>query len=247
MTAEICQFLDWDTEFFGRRIARASLHRLDRESTLAIDAWCQANAIDCLYFLAEADDPQTIHLAEESGYRLMEVRLNYDRSLKDWDPLTRPQPPQGITTRRAQPEDVPILLPIARTSYVDSRYFFDKKFPEDKWQAYYATWVKKSCDGGAPVALVAEKDGEIVGYITGQVDQNDPTIGIYELTGVADAARKAGVGHELFRAGLDEFVRLGVTYVWLATQGRNIPTQRMIQRNGFATRSCQLYFHKWFS
>lgn len=246
MNEELCQFLEWDTEFFGRRIARVNGHRLDPSRAAAIQVWCEANAIDCLYFLAEGDDPQTIHLAEAEGFRLMEVRLIYDRSLKDWDPLTRPKAPAGISTRPARPEDVPALLPIARTSYVDSRFYFDSNFPEEQWQNYYATWVTKSCSGGAPVALVAEKDGEIVGYITGQIDKENPQTGIYELTGVAHEARQAGVGHELFRAGLDEFVRLGVTYVWLATQGRNIPTQRMVQRNGFATRACQLYFHKWF-
>ena len=70
--------------------------------------------------------------------------------------------------------------------------------------------------------------------------------GIYELTGVKESARKSGVGQELFRSGLDWYVRSGIESIWVATQGRNIPTQRMIQRNGFITRSCQFYYHRWF-
>jgi GNAT superfamily N-acetyltransferase len=84
-----------------------------------------------------------------------------------------------------------------------------------------------------------------VGYITGQVDQARDE-GMYELTGVKESARRLGVGQELFRAGLDWYVQAGIRSVWLATQGRNVPTQRMIQRNGFITRACQLYYHKWF-
>ena len=105
--------------------------------------------------------------------------------------------------------------------------------------------MKKSCSGGAELALVAEKDGKVVGYITGQVNREKGE-GIYELTGVKESARRLGVGQELFRSGLDWYVQAGIQSMWVATQGRNVPTQRMIQRNGFITRSCQLYYHKWF-
>jgi GNAT superfamily N-acetyltransferase len=128
---------------------------------------------------------------------------------------------------------------------VDSRYYFDQNFSEEKWQSFYATWVKKSCEGGADLALVAEKDGDVVGYITGLVDQ-EKNQAIYELTGVRESARRFGVGQELFRSGLDWFVNHSLDYIWVATQGRNVTTQRMILRHGFLTKSCQIYYHKWF-
>lgn len=238
-------FLEWDTQFFGHRIGRLQTHRLDWGLWEAIDEWRRKNVIECLYFLADSDDPQTIALAQALGFQLVEVRLTFERSLADWDPLTRPRASENLLIRPAQPEDIPILQEIAKNSYVDSRYYFDKRFAEQKWQDYYRTWVKKSCSGGAELALVAEKDGEALGYITGQVD-HERGEGIYELTGVKESARRLGVGQELFRSGLDWYVRVGIQSMWVATQGRNVPTQRMIQRNGFITRSCQLYYHKWF-
>jgi ribosomal protein S18 acetylase RimI-like enzyme len=245
--AEPCLFLQWDTDFFGRRIGRVNSSQLDEKLVEAIYAWSEQNHIDCLYFLADADDIDTIRLAEELDFRLVEIRLNMERGLTDWDPATRPHTAPEIHIRRGKLEDIPRLQEIARYSYYDSRFYFDRCFPEASWQAYYATWVKKSFEGGAQIALVAEHKGEIVGYITGLIDQQDSTRGQYELTGVDPQARNMGVGSELFRSGIDRFVQAGVQYVWLATQGRNIPTQRMVQRNGFITRSCQLYFHKWFS
>jgi GNAT superfamily N-acetyltransferase len=175
----------------------------------------------------------------------VEVRLTFERWLKNWDPQTRPREAEGVLIRQAQPRDIPALQEIASNSYVDSRYYFDKRFSERQWQEYYRTWVEKSCSGGAELALTAEKGGEVLGYITGQVD-HEKGEGIYELTGVKESARRLGVGQELFRSGLDWYVGAGVGYIWVATQGRNVPTQRMIQRNGFITRSCQLYYHKWF-
>jgi dTDP-4-amino-4,6-dideoxy-D-galactose acyltransferase len=243
--SEPCQYLEWDTQFFGPRIGRLLAHRLDAGVLDAIDTWRRQHAIDCLYFLADADDPKTVALAQAHGFQLVEVRLIFERGLKDWNPRTRPREAGDVQVRPVQPQDIPELQEIAKNSYIDSRFYFDQRFPQEKWQAYYATWVSKSCSGGAELRLAAEKDGEVVGYITGQMDRVKGE-GMYELTGVKESARRLGVGQELFRAGLDWYVQAGVQSVWLATQGRNVPTQRMIQRNGFITRLCQLYYHKWF-
>lgn len=240
-----CVFLQWDTDFFGHRIARAHGHTLDKEGVRSILAWCRQHNIECLYFLANSDQPETIRLAEDNRFRLVEVRMNMGRSIKAWDPESR-QKNQDVSIRHARPEDLPVLEKIGALSYVNSRFFFDDRFSEEKWQAYYATWVRNSCSGSADLAYVAELDGNVVGYITGNIDQQDPTVGIYELTGVAPEARRAGVGQELFRSGIDWYVEAGVERIWFATQGRNIPTQRMVQRDGFYTLSCQLYYHKWF-
>lgn len=244
---EPCQFLPWDTDFFRRRIGRINSTQLDDKLVESIYAWSENNHIECLYFMAEAEDIDTIRLAEDLGFRLVEIRLSMERSLKDWNPAARLRNSPGVIIRQGTATDIPRLQEIARHSYYDSRFYFDRCFSEENWSSYYATWVKKSFEGGAQIALVAEHQGQIIGYITGLIDKHDPTKGQYELTGVDPATRNLGAGNELFRSGLDEYVRSGVQYVWLATQGRNIATQRMVQRNGFVTRSCQLYFHKWFS
>lgn len=245
--AECCQFLDWDTEFFGFRIARVISHHLTEQLLEEILAWCASHTIECLYFLANADDPTTIRIAEDCGFRLVEIRLIMERWLTDWNPETRPKASKEITIRHARAEDIPTLQEIAKTSYPDSRFYFDPCFTETQWREYYATWIRKSCEGGAELALVAELNGKVVGYITGKLEAQNRKHAQYELTGVKPEVRGSGIGQELFRSGLDWFARAGVEYVWLATQGRNIATQRMVQRNGFITRSCQLYYHKWFS
>lgn len=241
----ICQFLDWDTTFFGSRIARLNAARLTSDSLNEALEWCKSEQIDCLYFLADSDDPPTIWLAEQNQFHLVEIRYTLERSLKDWNPETRPRAAEQVVIRDALTQDIPMLQEIARLSYVDSRYYFDRHFGEEQWAGYYATWVKNSVEGGADLRLVAEQDGEILGYITGLVDW-EKNQGIYELTGVKSESRRSGVGQELFRSGLDWYVHHGVADLWVATQGRNLTTQRMIQRHGFLSRSCQLYYHKWF-
>jgi len=241
-----CKFLDWDSEFFGYRIARFTGARLTPDLMDAVTDWCRSESIDCLYFLADSDDPPTIWLAEEHRFRLVEVRYTLERKLSDWDPDTRPRDVKDVLIREARNEDIPIIQEIASTSYVDSRFYFDPHFSKESWGRYYATWVKRSCEGGAELRLVAEKQSQVVGYITGLIDK-DNNEAIYELTGVLASERRSGVGQELFRSGLDWFLQNKIPRIWVATQGRNITTQRMIQKNGFISKSCQLYYHKWFS
>ncbi len=246
ITPSPCQLLEWDTGFFGYRIARVQGSRLTPGLLEQIVGWSEQNAVQCLYFQADSDDPQTVFLAETHGFNLVEVRLTFERNLKDWQPETRPKATEEVIIRSGRPEDIPAVQEIAQNSYVDSRFYFDRHFLEQDWQRYYQTWTKKSFSGGAEMVLVAEKDGEVLGYITG-VLVNQGKECQYELTGVRESARRFGVGQELFRSGMDWCVERGIPYIWVMTQGRNVTTQRMIQRHGFLTRACHLYYHKWFA
>ncbi len=242
----LCQFLEWDSNFFGLRIGRINRHNLDQLALDSVLTWSVENQIDCLYFQAAADDAQTIRLAEDNHFRLVEIRLIMERNLQDWRPDTRVHAAPDVLIRPPKAQDLATLQEIAAYSYRDSRYYFDQSFSKEKWQEFYSTWVKQSCTGSADFALVAEMNGQPVGYITGNIDKASPSQGIYELTGVKPDMRRSGVGQELFRSGLDWYVQHGVENVRFATQGRNIPMQRIAQRNGFITHSCFLYYHKWF-
>ncbi len=88
-----------------------------------------SRSIECLYFLAESNDPQTVWLAQEHGFNLVEIRITLERSLKDWNPDTRPRAAEeGVLIRFAEPADIPVLQDIARTSYVDFALLFRPAF-----------------------------------------------------------------------------------------------------------------------
>jgi RimJ/RimL family protein N-acetyltransferase len=245
VTSEPCQFLEWDSEFFEHRIARVSGSRLDAKTLEAIYAWCKARHIECLYFLADINDPGTARLAQEHDFRLVEVRLNLEGRLDKWNLDTRPRVNEDIHVRPAQSSDLTRLKEIARNSYERSRYYHDPCFSREKCQAFYEVWVQNSLEGYVDMVLVAEAKGRILGFITGRL-LDEPGEGEYVLTAVDQRQREHGIGQELFASGLDWFVRSGVRHVIVATQARNIPSQRLIQRYGFLSRSAQLYYHKWF-
>jgi len=55
--------------------------RLNRATLAAIERWAARERIECLYFLADSGDPETAPLAEESGFRLVDLRVTLERRL----------------------------------------------------------------------------------------------------------------------------------------------------------------------
>jgi dTDP-4-amino-4,6-dideoxy-D-galactose acyltransferase len=238
----LCQFLNWDSDFFGYRIARVGPNRLNSGTIEEILKWCKANHIDCLYFLAEADDPDTVNLAEDNSFRFVDIRLTLDKTLEQ-NPAAGENDAQSII-RPFTPEDVPTLRAIAKASHQDSRFYFDSNFPASRCDALYEMWIEKSCYGYADAVLVADIKGQAVGYISCHLtSQNQGEIG---LMGVAANRQGMGLGQKLVNGSLNWFVSQGVTHISVVTQGRNSQAQRLYQRCGFLTRRIQLWYHRWF-
>ncbi len=207
----------------------------------AADYWCAANAIDCLYFLADATDAQTLRLAEDSGFNLVDIRMTLARRIKAEEPL--PDAPASSLIRPALPSDLESLRAIARCSHRDSRFYFDTRFPVEKCDLLYDTWLEKSCAGQSAAVLVAELRGTPSGYITcNRVDSVTGQIGLFA---VGPTAQGLGLGPRLVDTAIDWFRRHGVSDVRVVTQGRNVRAQVCYQRCGFLTQTVQLWYHRW--
>jgi dTDP-4-amino-4,6-dideoxy-D-galactose acyltransferase len=235
----ICTYLDWDSRFFERRIARVSGHRLDEARLSEVVAWCRVNRIDCLYFLADSDDAQTSALAWRNAFLNTDVRLTFERTLAGSTAVT----PPGDSVRLARPGDLGTLKAIARTGHRDTRFYFDPHFEQVKCDLLYETWIEKSFSGFAQSVLVAEVNGEAAGYVTCNLQGAESQIG---LLGVADKYQGIGLGRQLVAGFLAWSVEQGARGATVVTQGRNLSAQRLYQRMGFLTASFQLWYHLWF-
>jgi dTDP-4-amino-4,6-dideoxy-D-galactose acyltransferase len=241
MIEEPCRSLEWDSQFFGRRIADVVGHRLSRERAARVLAWSAEHAIDCLYFLADSDDRATVRIAEESGFRLIDVRLTLARSLDDR------APGRGGTlvgVRLARPEDCLALKAIAATSYRDSRFYYDGHFSEALCDALYETWIENSFHDYAEAVLVLDVEDRLTGYVSCHLPGGGG--GKIGLLGVAADRRGEGAGHRLVEASLAWFAERDCQEVTVVTQGRNCRAQRLYQRVGFVARATQLWYHRWF-
>src|SRR3990172_5714200 len=111
-----CELLEWDTDFFGFRVARVRGETLTPERARPIDAWCRQAGVRCLYFLSRADDPDTTRLAEDHHFRLVDMRVTFARSVANGSQLPGDRPDNHALVRPAQPNDLRVLQDIARHS-----------------------------------------------------------------------------------------------------------------------------------
>jgi dTDP-4-amino-4,6-dideoxy-D-galactose acyltransferase len=244
--SELLQLLPWDTEFFGLRIGRVLLSRLDPDRLGAIIDLAEREQFQCLYFQAEPDDDETVSLAEEGGFHLVDVRIVLEHPFDGRPaPVPRFPVPEDIRMMAPRPEDVPTLEEIAVGIGHTSRFCFDRRFPPDTCPRLYRAWLHKAIADDHDSVIVAHLPEGAVGLIACGLQADK--VGVIQLAGVRSGRRGRGVGTALVQGSLDWFRAQGVDRVEVTTQARNVPAQRLYQQMGFFTRRMTLYYHKWMN
>ncbi len=232
-----CEILEWDSQFFGYRIGRATVDKADQQTAAAITEWCEQNHIDCLYFLSHADDFRTSKILSAHCFDLVDIRMTFEIGLCGWQRFS-----PTLELRPCKQEDVHQLKSIAAESYRASRFYFDPRFPTELCDKLYMTWVEKSCNGYAEHVIIAEIDTKAVGFATCLIKEQYGHIG---LVGVDAQVRGMGIGQELVKAALQWLHDHNCERANVVTQGRNIAAQRLYQRCGLIIQSVRLWYHYW--
>ena len=239
---DFCQYLNWDSEFFGLNIAKISKNTLNHNELIDISNWCKKNKIECLYFLVDPSCQRTNYLAMDNQFDFVDIRVTLTINL-DKNKLFV-QDPNSCVFRSSEKSDIPILREIASLSQKHSRFNFDPNFPNELCDKFYEKWIERSCGDFADVVLVAILGEKIVGYISCHLD--DLCMGRIGLIAVKSNMRSLGVGTGLVNSALNWFSKNGVKIVSVVTQGRNIAPQKLYQKCGFISYSTMIWYHRWF-
>jgi dTDP-4-amino-4,6-dideoxy-D-galactose acyltransferase len=235
------QLLQWDTDFFGVRIARLNEEGVTPEAMVEIEAKCLKMQVDCLYCLVNPSKNEIVRLVEAHGFYLTDIRVTLDRALVATAGKWQATSP---IIRLATGSDIPDLRGIAAANHRDSRFYHDGGFPLERCDELYATWIEKSCQGFSDAVLVADCGEGAVGYLSCHIRDNG--VGNIGLVGVSSSCQGKGIGKQLLNESLRWFAAAGVSQVEVVTQGRNLTAQRLYQKNGFLTSQVELWYHRWF-
>lgn len=232
------QVLEWDSAFFGRRIARVEPLALAGPNADETEAWFGRERVECAYLLIPGDDQHTIELAGRHGFGLVDVRTTFEAAVTA--PCDGP-PPSGV--REAAPADVDALQAIARDSHHEGRFYADPHFARQRCGDFYAEWIAASCRGWADHVLVADDGDGAIGYLTLHLRNGRSDVG---LVGVAEGARGRGVASRLLAAARRWAVAREVDRLAVVTQGRNRVAMSFYQAAGFHLTDIALWYHRWF-
>jgi len=152
MTApSLLRELAWDSRFFNLRIARVERARLSAAELEAIERERVERAVDCGYFLAATDDPESLARVAAAVWRFVDVRATLARDLAAPAPAARSEP-----LRPAAADDVGALRALAAASHRDSRFYQDGRFPRADCDRLFSEWIAESVAGRlADAVLVA--------------------------------------------------------------------------------------------
>jgi ribosomal protein S18 acetylase RimI-like enzyme len=82
-------------------------------------------------------------------------------------------------------------------------------------------------------ALIAEEDGEVVGFLLGFVAPSEPKTAYVHLSGIHPEHRRQGVGKKLYQAFLSRAKAAGVTRAKAITTVGNEASRRFHEAMGF--------------
>jgi ribosomal protein S18 acetylase RimI-like enzyme len=146
----------------------------------------------------------------------------------------------AINIRPATPADIPAIGRLGALLVRTHHDFDPKRFlaATSQTEHAYGSFLGTQLDDPNIIILVADRDGEVIGYTYGGVEGNDymslrgPAGVLYDIV-VDPAYRKQGVGRRLLDATLEALKARGAPRVVLSTAERNASAQRLFDRAGF--------------
>lgn len=234
----ICEWLDWDSTFFGLAVGRVRGVGLDGASAKHVERWAADHGVRCLYLLVDVADMAAVRQAERHGYRLVDVKMTYEATLNE---LRRLVPEERMPVlREAVPEDIPACEAIARRTFRESRFHNDPGFTEAQCNELYAAWIRRSIEGWADFVTVLGPVGAPYGYMTCHLS------GRMGIAALHEDRRGRGEGLALYQAGFDWFVAHRIEPMLLVTQGANLGSQRLFRKANARLTNVSLWYHRWF-
>ncbi|HEU0301564.1 MAG TPA: GNAT family N-acetyltransferase [Longimicrobium sp.] len=151
-----------------------------------------------------------------------------------------PDAPAGPIVRRATSADLPEIGRLGALLVRTHHEFDARRFiaPTPSTPAGYASFLGTQLDRPDVAVLVAEEDGEVIGYAYAAVEGHDylslrGPAGVLHDVIVDPAARGRGAGRLLLNAALAFLRSRGAPRVVLSTAERNEPAQRLFASAGF--------------
>jgi GNAT superfamily N-acetyltransferase len=231
-----------DEERFGVRTAKVSSFTLNQLP--AVMDFCRSNQVKFLIARCSADELQTAQAMEEQGFSLMDTLVYYSRNLAHV-----PIPPlSDVLTVRPVRDEAGQVSAIAARAFrgYGGHYHADPHLELEKCDAVYESWAHRSCVSRevAHEVLVAEREGEIVGFAT--LRKHSAEAGEVPLYGVDPSIQGHGIGRGLIIGALRWCESQNIAKMFISTQITNLSSQKVWVRLGFEPTQAHYTFHKWF-
>jgi ribosomal protein S18 acetylase RimI-like enzyme len=148
--------------------------------------------------------------------------------------------PSGAVIRPARRQDLPALGRLGALLVQEHHEFDPRRFipATERTASGYAAWLGSQLEEPGVIVLVAERNGQVLGYAYGGVEGPDymslrgPAGVLYDII-VDPDHRRGGLGRMLLDSVIEALEAQGPPRVVLSTAAQNLPAQRLFERAGF--------------
>lgn len=237
------KILDWDTNFFGFKIAQFNEKKLNKKNLQYAFKFCKKYKVRLLQFKCEVGDNDSILLAEANNFHLADIRLIFKKKIEPIKNLNTSLS-KNFKFRVAKVEDKYVLKKIVCNLYVNSRFYNDKNFSKTTVKDFYKAWIENSVHGKFDdlVYIICNEDLPIGFCSLKFISSKIVKIGLF---GVDKTQLGKGVGSELLKNVLFFLSKKKIRDISVTTQGTNYHAQRLYQKLGFQIEKFEILYHCW--
>ena len=151
-----------------------------------------------------------------------------------------------MTIRPATVSDVPLVLPMVAAVAALHRSWDPAKFAYKPGpEQIYRGWLTGRVTDARGVFLVAERDGNLVGFLVATVEQEIPIYTVREFGFIHDiwvdpAYRNEGVGRQLVMLAIERFRQIGVPQVRGDTAAANDAARGLLKSCGMRPSTTEM-------
>ena len=231
--------LEWDTGFFGYKIAGIKIFGLGLARLNKIIAGLRENNFKLAYCFADPEDRiSNDSFRQVNGY-LADEKVTYSAPIKDGNiiPGCDNIIPYDLNYASEQ------LKSLALQSGIYSRFRTDPGFRNNEFEKLYFEWIEKSVNKTlSSEVLIYKEDKEILGFVSLMIHNN---IGAIGLIAVDENQRGKAIGKKLVNAAFAYFNDRKIIEIEVVTQKANDMACRFYKSCGFEIKSTVNIYHLW--
>ena len=227
-------YLEWDSKFFGLRIAKVQLCTQDDNDLLTKMKEELRHDYDLIYLFVNGNTKISLNNAY-----LVDRKVIYSKEVN-----SSTTNDESIISYNKDTVSTD-LLQLALESGEYSRFKLDARFPQNSYEKLYTCWIEQSVSHKiASDVFCYMVEGRARGLLTLKVDNNNGEIG---LVSTNHNYRGHGIASKLLEHANNYLYQLGGSKLSVATQFQNKPACHLYEKSGFSIDSCIDIWHWWLN
>ena len=230
--------LEWDTEFFKKKIGALVLGELSELSLSKDLEWAKKEQYKYIICQLKSPKPSTINLLECYRFYLSDISVVWKMEVEEYlSKVKKKGLVSDAKAKQAMVNDIPILQEMIKPMFPNSRFYDDSFFSQEEADNLHVAWIENSVLGEA-ADLVLHLEGK--GFVT--CKKREDGVGEIILLGVKDSFRGKNLGKVLMDCSVEWFSVNGIKEIKIKTQLKNIAAMNFYRKLGFSIDGYDMTF-----